>query len=138
MEYLEDKDFKIIDLNWKNHRVASLLKYGTQYFYRLHSDEVTLAKMDGCPSVFLTEEEFLLSDEYFEINKIPTIFSDFLVNKNRKDLCEALDIKQNDDSFTVLFKVAGSSEQFSKDAFWISEGKEKLKRQLISHYPNNR
>lgn len=113
---------KVIDLNWKEYHLSSLMKKDGKLFYKIYGKAMISAAYDNCPVEMILKKNSK-TDEYREINHIPSIFSDYYVSRNRKDLRKQLNIKVDDDYFTSLYKIAQNADLFMQDGFWISEGK---------------
>ena len=120
MSIRENNNMRFISLNWRHYHVSTLFKINGELFYILDGEGTSQASLNNCPTI-LVRGGFKV-DAIYRIERIPSIFTDFLIAKNRIDIRKKFDINSDDDAFTILYKVAENSNELSKDGFWISSG----------------
>ena len=98
---------------WKEVNIAKLAYVDKKYWYKIIEENLEKSCNMGCPIILFKNQNCKQV-----LDKLPSIFEDFLFNKNRKDLLEKCKIDKNDTDFEKLCKI---SQQLNtnKNEFWI-------------------
>lgn len=109
---------KIVYLYWDNIKIGRLTYVDNKYWYQIIEEGLKKVKNNSCP-VELIQNPITKQSKTIS-KKIPFIFEEFIISRNRNDLIKELKISILDSEFEILYKVAKNSQLFSKNGFWIS------------------
>ncbi len=104
---------KIIILHWNDIILGGLTSIDGKYIYTKKAENYGAAFEDGCPIPLMDTQEGL-------ITVIHPIYTEFEIDKSRKDLKEKLNIVDSDSRFDMLYKRAINYKLFDNKGFWIS------------------
>lgn len=104
--------YKFIFLFWEDINLGSLSFVDNRYVFIKNDENFRLAEANGCPLYLLGIDAKIMDD-------LPVIFWEHEISSHREDLVKKYDIRDSDNRFERLYKLALHADDFSKDGFWI-------------------